>query len=105
MLSFSRPTDRTLTWKVDYHSNLFNSIDLRRDIQQAFNDWSRYTPLTFREVIDDETTDFHLAFVSADQSRGIVFDGPGGKISHSFPFGHHLAGYIDFDESEQWSHT
>ncbi|CAF5099097.1 unnamed protein product, partial [Rotaria sp. Silwood1] len=98
------PTNRTLTWKLDYNHSVYDSSKIREDIQQAFDDWARYTELSFREVTEGEKADFNLVFISDDHSDEVPFDGPRGQISHSFPLGSHSAGYIHFNSAEKWSH-
>jgi hypothetical protein len=78
---------------------------MRQDIQQAFDDWARYTKLTFFEVTEDKKADFNLAFVSGDHSDGTPFDGPGGQVSHTFLPDNRYVGHIHFDSTEKWSHT
>jgi hypothetical protein len=90
---------------LDHDHSLYDSRKTRQDIQQAFNDWTHYTDLTFREVTDGEKADFNLAFVSDDHLDEAPFDGPGGQISRSFPPENRYAGHIHFDSTEKWSHT
>ncbi len=90
---------------MDYDHSLYDSRKTRQDIQQAFDDWARYTELTFCEMTDGEKADFNLAFVSSDHSDGAPFDGSGGQVSHTFPLGNRYAGHIHFDSTEKWSHT
>ncbi|CAM4776162.1 unnamed protein product [Rotaria magnacalcarata] len=97
-------TNRTLTWKLDYDHSLYDSRKTYQDIQQAFDDWARYTELTFREATEGEKADFNLAFVSGDHSDGTPFDGPGEQVSHSFLPENSYAGHIHFDSTEKWSH-
>ncbi|CAF3709047.1 unnamed protein product [Rotaria sp. Silwood1] len=100
------PTNRTLTWKLHYNHSLYDPTKIREDIQQAFDDWARYTELTFRELLtEDEKADFNLAFVSGEHSYGIPFDELGGQISRSFPLEHPHVGHIHFDATKNWSHT
>ncbi len=102
---FSRPTNRTLKWKLDHDHFFYNSKKTRQHIQQAFDDWASHTELTFREVTGSEKADFNLAFESGNHKDGFPFDGRGGTLAHAFFPWQSYRGHIHFDTTEKWSHT
>ena len=81
---FSRPKDRTLTWKLNNSHSSIDKSKLRRNIQQAFDDWANHAGLTFREASENAKADFNLAFVTGEHADGFPLDGPGGTLAHAF---------------------
>ncbi|CAF1577887.1 unnamed protein product, partial [Adineta ricciae] len=99
------PTNRTLTWKLALDQPSIDIINIRQSILQALHDCGRSTHLSFREVDQHEKADFHFAFVSANHSAGLPFDGFHGEVVHSFPLESVHAGHIYFDSTGKWTHT
>ncbi|CAF1208494.1 unnamed protein product [Rotaria sordida] len=97
------PTNRTLTWKLDYDHSFYDVIKTSRQIEQSFNDWARYTKLTFRQVTEQEDVDFNLAFESGQHSDAYPFDGRDGTLAHAFYPWQHGRGQIHFDSTEKWT--
>ncbi|CAF1409588.1 unnamed protein product [Adineta steineri] len=92
---------KSLTWKLldGYHPS-YGTSRTRAQIQDAFNDWARYAPLTFREVPQYEEADFELAFIHRFHDDIRRFDGPGGILAYSyFP----PSGIIRFEAEEPWT--
>jgi hypothetical protein len=100
----SRPTNRTLKWKLDHDPFAFDSIETRTHIQEAFNDWASHAGLTFREVTGHETADFNLDFVYGDHGDGYRLDMTRSDVAHAFyPWQTQYRGQIHFDVTKQWS--
>ncbi len=101
----SRPTNRTLTWKLDFGNSPINRAYARQIMQQSFDEWAKYTDLTFREVNGNEKADFGLALVYGQHGDGYSLgDGPGGVLAHAFlPAGNSNDGGVHFDSSDHWS--
>lgn len=77
-----------------------NKNKVRSQIQQAFDDWARYTQLKFHEVTGNEKADFHISFQTGEHGDQLPFDGPGGNIAHAFS---PKNGTIHFDATENWT--
>ncbi|XP_013397405.1 matrix metalloproteinase-24 [Lingula anatina] len=91
-----RKTD--LTWKViNYSPDLSQGVQ-RRAFYQAFEHWSKVTPLTFRETRG--TADIVIQFSRYNHGDGYAFDGRGGILAHAF-FPEN--GDTHFDEDETWT--
>jgi hypothetical protein len=102
----SRPTNRTLKWKLDHDPFASDSIKTRKHIQQAFDDWASHAGLTFREVTEHETADFYLAFVSGDHGDGYPLEASNIALAHAFyPSDARYRGQIHFDITKLWSDT
>ncbi|CAF4474875.1 unnamed protein product, partial [Rotaria sp. Silwood2] len=97
------PTNRTLTWKLDYDRFFYDLTKTNRQIQQGFDDWAKYTKLTFRQAAEDEEADFNLAFESGNHSDVFPFDGREGTLAHAFFPWQPNRGQIHFDSTEKWS--
>ncbi|CAF3906973.1 unnamed protein product, partial [Adineta steineri] len=92
---------KSFTWKLldGYHPS-YGTGRTRAQIQQAFTDWARYAPLTFREVSQYDEADFELAFIHRIHDPIRRFDGPGGILAYAFlpP-----SGMIRFEAEEPWT--
>ncbi|CAF1048702.1 unnamed protein product [Adineta steineri] len=92
---------KSLTWKLlDGDHPSYGTGRTRAQIQDAFNDWARYAPLTFREVSQYDEADFELAFIHRIHDAIRRFDGPGGTLAYSYlpP-----SGMIRFEAEEPWT--
>ncbi|CAF1191570.1 unnamed protein product [Adineta steineri] len=91
---------KSFTWKLldGYHPS-YGTGRTRAQIHDAFNDWARYAPLTFREVSQDDEADFELAFIHRVHDAIRRFDGPGGTLAYAYlpP-----SGVIRFEAEEPW---
>ncbi|CAF1016757.1 unnamed protein product [Adineta steineri] len=91
---------KSFTWKLldGYHPS-YGTGRTRAQIQDAFNDWARYAPLTFREVSQYDEADFELAFIHRVHDPIRRFDGPGGTLAYAYlpP-----SGMIRFEAEEPW---
>jgi len=83
----------------------YGRTQARRMIQESFDDWSKYTDLTFREATQNEQADFNLAFVTGDHGDGYpIKPEKGGTLAHAFFPWREYPGLIHFDSSEDWTH-
>ncbi|CAF0809131.1 unnamed protein product [Adineta steineri] len=92
---------KSFTWKLlDGDHPSYGTGRTRAQIQDAFNDWARYAPLTFREVSQYDEADFELAFIHRIHDPIRRFDGPGGILAYAFlpP-----SGEIRFEAEEPWT--
>jgi len=96
---YSRP-NTTLKWKLHNELPKLNKAKTRQLIQQAFDDWARFSPLTFREANRTEKADFNLSFLVGNHADRFPFDGPGGNLAHGF---FPKDGRIHFDATEDWT--
>ena len=78
----------------------FGEGKTRALIQEAFNDWAKYAPLTFREVSPYDQADFELAFVHRYHDEIRRFDGPGGTLAYAYS---PPSGLIRFEAEEPWT--
>jgi hypothetical protein len=89
---------------LSYDHDFFDSSKTRKQIQQAFDDWARYSGLTFREVIGHQKADFNLNFAYGDHGDDYPFqDGRNGVLAHAFYPRDSYRGDIHFDSVEKWS--
>lgn len=75
-------------------------------IQNAFNNWSNNSVLTFTQVNDPNNADLIIKWTTGDHGDGNPFDGPGFVLAHAFyppPGGGIYAGNLHFDDTENWS--
>lgn len=76
----------------------FGEEKTREQLREAFDDWVRHAPVTFKEVSENETADFDLAFTS--DTNDPYFDGPGKILAYAeYP----TDGKIRFDAAEPWT--
>ncbi|XP_055914227.1 matrix metalloproteinase-2-like isoform X2 [Eupeodes corollae] len=76
---------------------------IERDLEKAFNMWSRYNRLKFQRV-DDTSADIIVGFGSSYHGDNYPFDGPGNILAHAF-YPYEMGSYggdIHFDEDENW---
>ncbi len=52
----------TLKWKLNSETSKFEKSKTRSLIQEAFNDWAKYTPLQFRQANAGENAEFNINF-------------------------------------------
>ena len=95
-----RRPNTTLKWTLHNDLPKFKRDKTRGLIKEAFNDWARYAPLTFREASKNEKADFNISFLADDHSDGFAFDGTGGTLAHAF---FPKDGRIHFDAVEEWT--
>lgn len=68
-------------------------------IQQAFDIWAGYIPLTFTPTIEEGAADIVVSWEVGDHGDGSPFDGEGSILAHAF---YPTDGRIHFDDSEDW---
>ncbi len=92
---------KSFKWKlINGYIPSFGVAKTRALIQESFNDWAKYAPLTFQEVSQYEKADFELAFIPRYYDELRRFDGPGGTLAYAyFP----PSGIIRFEADEPWT--
>ncbi|CAO1421205.1 unnamed protein product [Diamesa serratosioi] len=92
-----------LTWHFDPKNPKFiNHTDLiRKHITKALSEWSKYSNLTFTEIVSKDA-DIVLSFENRTHGDR-KFDGNGGILAHSWYPGENLGGDVHFDEDEDWN--
>ncbi|CAF1475596.1 unnamed protein product, partial [Didymodactylos carnosus] len=75
-VSYKPWNKKTFTWRLNTQNAPFGSR-ARAIMQNSFQDWARYTSLSFREVCSTCDADFKLAFATGDHRDGFPFDGQG----------------------------
>ncbi|CAF4587828.1 unnamed protein product [Rotaria sp. Silwood1] len=90
-------------WKLECDHPFYDLTKINRQIERSFNDWARYTKLTFRQAAEHEDADFNLAFEYGEHSDGSIFDGRDGTLAHAFYPWQHNRGQIHFDSTEKWT--
>ncbi|CAF4607644.1 unnamed protein product, partial [Didymodactylos carnosus] len=66
----------SLTYRLESHAH-FQQISYANQIsivQDAFNEWSKHTPLSFEMVCNTCLSDIVLQFVEGDHGDGVPFD-------------------------------
>ncbi|CAF1000597.1 unnamed protein product [Didymodactylos carnosus] len=90
----------SLTYRLESHVD-FQQISYANQIsivQDAFNEWSKHTPLTFEMVCKTCLSDIVLQFVEGDHGDGVPFDEK--TLAHAFlP----TDGRIHFDSQDTWT--
>ncbi|CAF3526065.1 unnamed protein product [Adineta steineri] len=90
-----------LKWYIEEYpkkQKLITSQDhTRRIINQAFQDWEKYSGLTFEMLNKKEGADLIIKFRSNDHGDGYPFDGQGATLAHAF---YPKSGDIHFDDDE-----
>lgn len=76
----------------------------RTVISQAFDLWSRNTPLSFTEVSNCQQADIVMGWATGEHGDGDPFDGPGDVLAHaSFPNPYDdRSVFLHFDDDERW---
>jgi hypothetical protein len=69
-------------------------------IQQAFDVWAGYIPITFTNTPDEDEADIMVSWEVGDHGDGFPFDGEGSILAHAF---YPEDGRIHFDDSEDWN--
>ncbi|XP_054624976.1 matrix metalloproteinase-17 isoform X2 [Dunckerocampus dactyliophorus] len=99
-----------LTWSVHSYpspslspglpSTLVDSI-----FTHAFKAWSDVTPLMFRRLGKETSSDIKVSFNRLLHDDGYPFDGEGGTLAHAFfPGMAEISGDTHFDDDERWSY-
>ena len=88
-----------LTYRIINHTPDLGLRETARIIQEAFNQWSKVTPLTFTRT--QGSTDMVIDFGNKKHSTcAYDFDGPGGVLAHAF---FPPDGRAHFDEDEHFT--
>jgi predicted Zn-dependent protease len=73
---------------------------IRRIINQAFQDWEKYSGLKFEMAKTKDLADLKIKFHSKDHGDGYPFDGQGATLAHAF---YPKSGDIHFDDDESFT--
>lgn len=68
--SIFRPTNRTITWRLEVDHSFLDWNKLHQDIQLAFDQWTDNPDVLFREASNDEEADIVVAVVIGNYSDG-----------------------------------
>jgi hypothetical protein len=81
-VSNSFRSKKSFTWKwSNEHQQSFGTANIREQVQQSFNDWTKHASITFREVSQNEKADIELALVDKNLEGSKDFDGSGGTLA------------------------
>jgi hypothetical protein len=83
-----------------FKSGTADMTDEASIIQQAFDIWAGYIPLTFTPTIEEGGADLVVSWEVGDHGDGSPFDGEGSVLAHAF---YPTDGRIHFDDSEDWN--
>ncbi|CAF1455278.1 unnamed protein product [Didymodactylos carnosus] len=92
----------SLTYRLDsyaHHTEITQAKQIEI-IQEAFNEWSKHTPLKFKMVCDTCSADIVMQFVEGDHGDGHPFDEK--TLAHAFPPND---GRIHFDLDDTWTES
>uniref|UniRef100_A0A9J7ZZW0 Collagenase 3 n=1 Tax=Cyprinus carpio carpio TaxID=630221 RepID=A0A9J7ZZW0_CYPCA len=100
---------RDLKWKntnvtfriLNYTPDL-RKADVDKAVRNAFNVWSRVTPLRFKKLYEGNA-DIMISFGAKEHGDFNPFDGPEGLLAHAYPPGNGIGGDTHFDEDETWT--
>jgi len=94
---------RKITYFLANYSPKVNQTEMESAIKKAFEAWSLYSRLVFKQV-NDTGADIIIAFGSYYHGDRYPFDGPGNILAHAFyPYEENsYGGDIHFDNDENW---
>ncbi|CAG0888863.1 unnamed protein product [Cyprideis torosa] len=99
-LQGSRWRVKQLTYKISKYPTRLTDDEVDKEVQRAFDVWTKYTPLTFTRK---KSGDVHIdvRFERGEHGDGDPFDGRGGTLAHAyFPI---YGGDAHFDDQEIWT--
>lgn len=95
---------KSLKWFIEQYPQtqqlLKDKAQINRIFEKAFDDWEKYSGLTFEMTADKKAADLKIKFNSKDHGDGYPFDGQGATLAHAF---YPLAGDIHFDDDERFT--
>lgn len=95
---------KNLKWFIEQYPQAQQVIkdkdQINRIFRQAFNDWEKYSGLTFEMAKDKKFADLKIKFNSKEHGDGYPFDGQGATLAHAF---YPQAGDIHFDDDERFT--
>ncbi|XP_016123531.1 collagenase 3-like [Sinocyclocheilus grahami] len=86
---------------LNYTPDMKNA-DVDKAIRNAFNVWSKVTPLRFKKLYEGNA-DIMISFGAKEHGDFNPFDGPEGLLAHAYPPGNGIGGDTHFDEDETWT--
>ncbi|KAK3094384.1 hypothetical protein FSP39_001038 [Pinctada imbricata] len=96
----SKWSKKTITYRVSKYSNKLEKKTTDKEIQRAFDVWSKVSPLTFRRI-DKGRPDIDIRFEVKWHGDNNPFDGRGQTLAHAyFP---RYGGDTHFDDDEPWT--
>uniref|UniRef100_A0A8C4QSN6 Matrix metallopeptidase 19 n=1 Tax=Eptatretus burgeri TaxID=7764 RepID=A0A8C4QSN6_EPTBU len=97
--SHGRWSKNRLTYRISNVTPDMSNAAVRKAFNQAFNQWSKVSPLRFFETTSSQS-DIVISFARRNHYDGHPFDGPGRTLAHAF---FPEDGRIHFDEDETWT--
>ena len=95
-----------LKWFIEKYptqqERIKSADDIRRIMNQAFQDWEKHSGLKFEIAKTKDEADLKIKFQSEDHNDGYPFDGRGGTLAHAF---YPTTGDIHFDNDEHFTDT
>lgn len=92
-----------LRWKLlSQHMPNLGIGRFRAMLHQSFDDWARFSSLSFHEVNANDKADIELSFVPRYLDPLGRFDGPAGTLAYAyFP----PSGVVRFESEERWTES
>nr|XP_022345774.1 matrix metalloproteinase-19-like [Crassostrea virginica] len=93
--------NKIISWKTKQYTQQLSEEEQRAAFENAFQYWSKVSPLRFEETSED--ADINILFAKGDHGDGTynAFDGKGGVLGHAyFP----TSGGTHFDDDEAWTY-
>lgn len=95
----SKWSAKDLTFRISKYSDQMPKEEVEREIQRAFDEWGKVTPLTFTQVTGKP--DIDIRFEKRWHGDNNPFDGEGKTLAHAyFP---RYGGDAHFDDDEKWT--
>ncbi|CAF4368618.1 unnamed protein product [Rotaria sp. Silwood2] len=89
-----------LKWVLRSRSSHISEEQTIQIIHEAFEAWTKHTPLSIERVCTNCEADVVFDFADGDHHDGAPFDGPGRTLAHAF---FPEDGRVHFDASEKWT--
>ncbi|GAB2269845.1 hypothetical protein Dimus_004762 [Dionaea muscipula] len=89
-----------LTYKFTHSKLDPQGIDPRTIWSKSVSEWGHYVKFRFQEVSPQSYSNIEARFYSGDHGDGLLFDGPGGVLAHSFE---PTIGQSHYDADEFWN--
>lgn len=83
LLIGSRWKVKNLSYRISKYPNNLKPREVDKEIQKAFQVWSEYTDLTFKQQ-SSGAVHIEIRFEKGEHGDGDPFDGPGGTLAHAY---------------------
>ncbi|XP_061185416.1 matrix metalloproteinase-24-like [Saccostrea echinata] len=95
----SKWSEKDLTFRISKYSDKMSKEEVDKELQRAFDEWGKVTPLTFTKVTGK--ADIDVRFEKRWHGDNNPFDGRGQTLAHAyFP---RYGGDAHFDDDERWT--